>query len=539
METKSDVIITVALMLSILLVFDFYVRPAEAFTLTVKSLGASPQDVSLGSVNCASVSSSEVWCPTATGIKVWNPTTQAVTATLKSTGVFDDIKCTSGVCYGWEASTITGNLTRWITSSKTLDDFQAFIGNSGFQTGSGIALVSGGDNILVLPVEGQTCVDGVTPLGASDDKGVCLWTGGSGATFNGERWISAQTTNDLARIDDIEWNGGSGLFGNRAIVQYRDLAGTQTLQVLNMADGDTTFATNRICQTGSLVGLGGQNKLVIINGILYTAYDTSDLLVMDTTIDTCTTAGKINLVDEANLKTVTYSSSDDFFVVSATDIDGGNENSALYLFNGTTFDSVNTVWNKILKINLTDTTNRIHTHFNHLGEGEVHVWRGSSIVIVGELLTIEDDGDDGSGGNSVDGRCGVGTVLDCIGDRSISTAITGGQDITVVSGNLFCGLGLNATCSGDIKENGTGLLLMLITGTFFSIAILGAIASANTRFGAGISYTEIPKELWLFLVVGVVAFSFYMQWIPDIVFYGMTVGLAGLFAFGLYRHIRG
>lgn len=142
-------------------------------------------------------------------------------------------------------------------------------------------------------------------------------------------------------------------------------------------------------------------------------------------------------------------------------------------------------------------------------------------------------------GNSVNGRCGVGTVLDCIGDRSVSTAITGGQDIAQVSGNLFCGLGLNATCSGDAKDNGTGLLLMLITGTFFAGAVLSTIAIANTKFGAGISYTEIPKEFWLFLVVGVVAFAFYQQWITDLIFYGLMVGLAGLFSFGLYKHLRG
>jgi len=160
----------------------------------------------------------------------------------------------------------------------------------------------------------------------------------------------------------------------------------------------------------------------------------------------------------------------------------------------------------------------------------------NSVIIddsVSETLPPEETG------GSTNGRCNVGTVLDCIGDRSISTAITGGQDIGVVSGNLFCGLGLNATCSGTTKDNGTGLLLMLITGTFFAGAVISTIAIANTRFGAGISYTEIPKEFWLFLVVGVVGFAFYMQWIPDLIFYGLMVGLAGLFSFGLYKHIRG
>lgn len=163
----------------------------------------------------------------------------------------------------------------------------------------------------------------------------------------------------------------------------------------------------------------------------------------------------------------------------------------------------------------------------------------TNTVVVDDTVSPSPDEEPEPNGNAVNGRCGNGTVLDCIGDRSVGLAITGGSDITTVSGDLFCGIGFNVTCTGDAKDNGTGLLLMLITGTFFSGIIIASVATANTRFGAGISYTEIPKELWLFLVVGVVAFSWYMQWIPDIVFYGMIVGLAGLFAFGLYKHVRG
>jgi hypothetical protein len=539
MKTTIPLIAVVSALCGVLLLAD-NIEFASAFTLTVKSFGATVGATNEWN-NCDYISSSEVWCPSSTGIKVWNPSTQSVIATLKSTGDFQDVKCTSSVCYGWEVNGVTGNLTRWLVSGKTLDDFQPFIGNTGFQTGHGIALVAGADeHTVILPVEGQTCVDGVTPLGNTDEKGVCLWNGGSGVLFNGERFITSQQTNDAHVIYDIEWNEGTGLFGNRALVKQRDAVGVFQWQLLNLADGDSTFSTNRICQTASLTGTIQQSKMVIINGIMYDTYDTSDMLIMNTALDTCTTAGKNNLVDELSIRTVTYSSGDDMFVVSATDTNGGNENSAVYLFNGTTFDQINTVWNKILKINVTDTTNPLWTHFNHPSEGEVHVWRGTQMVIIGELLEVEDDPDDpDTGGNAVDGRCGVGTVLDCIGDRSVGLAITGGQDITTVSGNLFCGIGFNTTCSGDIKENGTGILLMLITGVFFSGIVIASIATANTRFGAGISYTEIPKELWLFLVVSVVALAFYFQWIPDILFYGMVVGLAGLFAFGLYRHVRG
>lgn len=510
-----------------------------ALTIETVSFGAVPQSSSVGKVNCEYISATEVWCPSSTGIKIWNPTSRSVTATLKPTGVFDDIKCTSSVCYAWEVSTVTGNLTRWIVSSRTLDDFQPFIGNAGFQTGTGIALVSGGDNTLVLPVEGQTCTDGVTPLGANDDKGVCLWSGGSGLSFDGVRWISAQTTNDLARIDDIEWNEGSGLFGNRVVAQYRDLAGVLTWQLLNMADGDTTFATNRICQTGSLTGLGAQNKIAIINGIAYTSYSASDMLVMDSTLDTCAVAVKTNLVDESSVMTVTYSSADDYFIVSASDTDGGNENSALYVFNGTTFDTITTTWEKVLKVNTTDTTNVLATHFNHPSEGEIHAWRGSQMIIVSELLTPQFEGGETTticfiteGTNQ---QICVEYEVDENGNLIIDSPIGGvnPRNITDTTGQFFCAIGLTDCDNPDIQTNGVGMFMLLLL-LLVSYALVVYIHHVAKQSVMGI-------HPMLVLLIGVidVTIAFFLGWIPDYIFYTVIVLLIGLGGFGLYKIIRG
>lgn len=168
------------------------------------------------------------------------------------------------------------------------------------------------------------------------------------------------------------------------------------------------------------------------------------------------------------------------------------------------------------------------------------------------LSNFADGGDgDGGGAGSQNGVClnvdangdgKFGTVLDCIGDRSTIQSVTGGRNLTDVSNDLFCGLGIVQTfCTNDnnVKTNGTGIILMLITGGLFAGITLSTIGIANSRFGAGISYTEIPKEFWLFLVVGVITLAWYLGWIEDLVFLAMAVGIAGLFSFGLYKHLRG
>lgn len=115
------------------------------------------------------------------------------------------------------------------------------------------------------------------------------------------------------------------------------------------------------------------------------------------------------------------------------------------------------------------------------------------------------------------------------------------QSITDVVGGLLCTSGLIApdACDPDTgkptntdpETNGSGLFL-----TWFLFLFTGGIMIGVSRKFT-FSLTNIPAEFWLGLVVLIMGISWYLGWIPDIIFYAMIVGLAGLFAFGLYRQM--
>lgn len=134
-----------------------------------------------------------------------------------------------------------------------------------------------------------------------------------------------------------------------------------------------------------------------------------------------------------------------------------------------------------------------------------------------------------------------GTLSQCLPEAGggLSGFLPNGYNITSAGSTIGQGLGIVDANNNDPQTNGVGLFYMLATGTLFSGITFATIATANSKFGTSIKYSEVPKEYWLFLVVGVVALAFYLHWIPDIVFYGLVVGLAGLFAFGLYARFKG
>lgn len=112
------------------------------------------------------------------------------------------------------------------------------------------------------------------------------------------------------------------------------------------------------------------------------------------------------------------------------------------------------------------------------------------------------------------------------------------QGVPESAGQLLCRSGLLAPdqcdSSGnpvntDISTNGTGLSLWLIMLVFFS-GVVVAVSKKNN-----FSVTEINPIFWLALVVGTVGISWQIGWIPDIIFYGLMIGIAGLFAFGMYK----
>ena len=139
--------------------------------------------------------------------------------------------------------------------------------------------------------------------------------------------------------------------------------------------------------------------------------------------------------------------------------------------------------------------------------------------------------------NQQAGFCGNGTLRDCLGDRSaLSGLVPANENITSIATTIGQGIGLIDPNNENPRTNGTGLFLMLITGTFFAIALMSTVHTLNMRGYISASVKEIDPIFWLFLVVGVVSVAWYLDWIDDIIFASMTVGLAGLIAFGVLKH---
>jgi len=139
--------------------------------------------------------------------------------------------------------------------------------------------------------------------------------------------------------------------------------------------------------------------------------------------------------------------------------------------------------------------------------------------------------------NQSGGFCGNGTLRDCLGDRNaLSGLVPANQNITSIATTLGQGIGIINPNDENPRTNGTGLFLMLITGSFFAIALMSTVHTLNMRGYISASIREIDPVFWLFLVVGTISVSWYLDWIDDIIFFAMTVGLAGLIAFGVLKH---
>jgi len=155
-------------------------------------------------------------------------------------------------------------------------------------------------------------------------------------------------------------------------------------------------------------------------------------------------------------------------------------------------------------------------------------------IIMLMSATITEEGEEG---NQSGGFCGNGTLRDCLGDRNaLSGLVPANQNITSIATTLGQGIGIINPNDENPRTNGTGLFLMLITGSFFAIALMSTVHTLNMRGYISASIREIDPVFWLFLVVGTVSVAWYLDWIDDIIFFAMTVGLAGLIAFGVLKH---
>jgi hypothetical protein len=133
---------------------------------------------------------------------------------------------------------------------------------------------------------------------------------------------------------------------------------------------------------------------------------------------------------------------------------------------------------------------------------------------------------------------GVVNLLDCLQSCGALCGITGSNtNVTTIGTIIGQGVGLIDANNSNPRTNGVGLFYMLITGTFFAIALMSTVHTLHMRGYISATVKEIDPIFWLFLVVGTVSVAWYLDWIDDIIFAAMTVGLAGLVAFGVLKHL--
>lgn len=544
---KEIPLIALGIFCMIILLAQNNIEKVYAVSIEIATFGAVGTITSTQYKDCEYVSSTIVWCPSTTGAKIWNPTSRTVTSTVYSGIDISSIECDSTYCFTWHQTSADniGNLTMFLKTGGAVIDSYSFPLGTGGITGYGITLVpaQGGSTTTILTlVEGQTCLDGVVPLGNTDEKGICFIAVEPTNPFplDGTRFISSGATSDTAVTFDIRWNGEFATIGdptaNRAVAKFRDAAGNFQYYNINLADSDTTFALTQICNSGTVSGGLTQNRLFMFNGIIYDGVN-NDIWTMDSTNSSCSEVQKTNLVDESVVTGVSYSSSDDLFFVTST-TDASIETNSLNVFNGTTFGA-SASFDRLLKLNLTSTSgNTVWTSFPHQAEGEVHVWRGSDMVIVTELLTPSNEGQTTTICYVVQGTgqtfCKT-YDLDENGNIILDSVIGGvnPRNITTTNNELFCSLGLTDCANPDIKTNGTGMFMLLIL-LLVSYALVVYIHHVAKQSIMGI-------HPMLVLLIGIIDISiaFFLGWIPDYVFYSVIVLLVGLGGFGLYKIIRG
>jgi hypothetical protein len=206
----------------------------------------------------------------------------------------------------------------------------------------------------------------------------------------------------------------------------------------------------------------------------------------------------------------------------------------------------------------------INTVVSHnVGDGigfdiQRQVWYGVGSTNENRYVRIEGLRDEGTepepptGGtgsnNQVGGVCGNTdtngdgrvNVIDCVGNTSAWTGFTSGVPAVQVVGSVTDGLGLT-DCASDGSDQdtcGSGLFMFILVLLIVEFLVLAGYLGLTSKLNAD---RETIDVLLIMLIAGfaVLAIAFYLDWIPDLVFYSIVAMIAGFLTFGLIAKIRG
>lgn len=291
---------------------------------------------------------------------------------------------------------------------------------------------------------------------------------------------------------------------------------------------------------------------------------------LDTTSETCLNSPTNSLVYHSQSDRYLYFTSNDKLIVRdgtnfaslfSTSWTGGGAETQLYVFSNTFAYLANVVDTAGTDYAIFDMTGlALGTGGQDEGDGEVGDIDGDGIPdnqdtdMDGDGIPNSQDGDiDGDGipnsqddepcgssGCNVNGICVYGTVLQCTSGSNSFSGFSSGRNVTDIVAGVTDGLGFTdcGTENPDHETCGSGLFLFLIVLLIVEFMVLAGYLGFTTKLHADKQIVDVALIMAIAGFV-VLALGFYLNWIPDLVFYSMIVIVAGFLVFGLIQRIKG
>lgn len=172
-------------------------------------------------------------------------------------------------------------------------------------------------------------------------------------------------------------------------------------------------------------------------------------------------------------------------------------------------------------------------------------WINDGFDVSFTLWQISNQAEEACIDTNLDGEidlCFVDTNNDGVADNGLGGslgAFNSNANVTQLGQTWFCAFNIGDACTNDDAEtNGVGVFYLLIIILFsyaFIVSIhIMAIKASKGNVGGTQALMIHPILLLVMLFIDV-ALSWYLNFIPDVIFYSILVLMVGLGGFGIYR----
>lgn len=516
MENKKTLLLgTVAVFIALLLIGQDYSNAQISFTdLSVTNNPAFVYAYNNDGVNYLAVARVTA---NNEALNVYNIDTGALIrtislATLTGNGLINDMYCLASHCYFYGQSVSSG--------AGSADVF-------GYNFITGTLIGRYNYTAPYVSVAGGALV--VT--GDIEDTIWTFVTDGSDTYYE----VLSASTNPFTRVSRIDTNvGNNGVLDAEVatisgtnVLTFTTAGATAQLQIWNRG------TSAQVCASGNV---GTTHKDIELYGSTWYISDNEEIEIYN---NSCTDIGTItasNLCDAGGTEPVRSIAGSTFRGEIYANCDQSVTNPRIVVVNASTSTRTTSLFlagnantgvmhGAVVYNRNTDTLTTVMTSSN-----QVRIYYFGSPI------------ENSNGGNSSNGRCGVGTVLDCVGNGTSPFAgITGGQNATIITAQLTNGIGIthcSTTDDSDAETCGSGLFMFAFLILLLEFLALAGYLGMTAKLNADRTIVDVALIMGIIGFVSV-AIGFYLNWIPDLVFYTIIVLIAGLATFGILGKIRG